>query len=74
MTQTPQAAPPAIPAKDGVDVLVHAAPEMGRAVVMLFNGVWSAAAWLTPDALLEMASRCEAAAAVLAARLLEDGK
>ena len=64
----------AIPASDGIDVLIHAAPEMGRAIVMLMNGVWSASAWLTPDALREMASRCEAAAAVLAARLLEDGK
>ena len=56
----------AIPASDGIDVLIHAAPEMGRAIVMLMNGVWSASGWL--------ARRCEAAAAVLAARLLEDGK
>lgn len=55
----------AIPASDGIDVLIHAAPEMGRAIVMLMNGVWSASAWLTPDALREMAIRCEAAAVAL---------
>lgn len=55
----------AIPASDGIGVLIHAAPEMGRAIVMLMNGVWSASAWLTPDALREMACRCEAAAAAL---------
>lgn len=65
MTQTPQAAPTAIPAKDGIDVLVHAAPEMGRAVVMLFNGGWTVSAWMTPEAMREMARRCEAAAAAL---------
>lgn len=74
MTQTQKAVPPAIPAKDGVDVLVHAAPEMGRAVVMLFNGGWNVSAWMTPEAMHEMARRCEAAAAVLDARPLEDGK
>ena len=55
----------AIPASDGIDVLIHAAPEMGRAIVMLFNGGWSVSAWMTPEAIREMARRCEAAAAAL---------
>lgn len=59
------AAARAIAAHDGVDVIVHPAPEMGRAVVMIFNGGWSVSAWMPPEGLLEMARRCTAAAAVL---------
>ena len=55
----------AIPASDGIDVLIHAAPEMGRAIVMFMNGVWSASAWLTPDTLRKMTILCEAAAVAL---------